>query len=42
MRTTIEKNYTTPKLEIVNIEADQCILTASTENVGNRNEDLDW
>jgi hypothetical protein len=38
----INQNYDTPTVVIMNIVTEQCILNGSIENIGNRNEDIDW
>lgn len=35
-------NYISPNVEIVSIEVEQCVLSASNEIIGNRNDDQDW
>ena len=35
-------NYIAPSMEVVRIEVEQCILSGSIENVGDRNPELDW
>jgi hypothetical protein len=35
-------NYISPEMEIVNIEVEQAILSASTEDLGMRNLDQEW
>jgi hypothetical protein len=44
MKKTIEQTYVTPEMLMVNFEMEQYVLTVSVqnENVGNRNDDIDW
>ena len=37
-----KSNYTAPEMEIMNIETEQCVLSSSIENIGNRNPDEGW
>lgn len=38
----IEKTYVSPEMEIVKIDVEQCIMTASAETLGHRNDELEW
>jgi len=38
----IEKTYVSPEMEIVKLDVEQCIMTASTETLGHRNDELEW
>ena len=42
MNMTKEIIYTSPSIEVVNIETEQCILAGSVENIGKRKEEIDW
>ena len=37
-----EQTYISPKMEVVYIEVEQSVLDASTEDLGLRNNDLNW
>ena len=37
-----QNNYISPEMEIVNIEVEQAILSASIENIGDTLEEIDW
>lgn len=37
-----QKNYISPEMEIINIEVEQAILNASTEELGTRYLDQEW
>ena len=37
-----QNNYISPEVEIVNIEVEQAILSASTEDLGMRCPDQEW
>ena len=42
MKNTTENIYISPEMEIVKIEVEQSILTASTERLGSWNEEQEW
>lgn len=35
-------NYMTPVIEIIDIEVEQAVLSASTEELGVKSPDLEW
>lgn len=37
-----KSNYTAPEVEIVNIETEQCVLSFSIEDIGDKNPDEGW
>lgn len=37
-----KSNYTAPEVEIMNIETEQCVLSSSIEDIGDRNPDEGW
>ena len=42
MKQRKEEIYIAPSMEVISIEVEQAILSASIENIGGRNEDMDW
>lgn len=42
MNSIQKQNYITPEVDVVMIELEQNVMTASTEDVGNTNPDIDW
>ena len=42
MKPRKEEIYIAPAMEVISIEVEQVILAASTENIGDTLEELDW
>ena len=42
MNFKINPNYITPQIELVNLEMEQSVLSASIEPIGTKNEEIDW
>ena len=42
MNFTINRNYITPEIELVNLEMEQSVLSASVEPVGKKQNEIDW
>ena len=42
MKERKEQAYITPFMEVISIEVEQSVLAASTENIGDTLEDMDW
>ena len=42
MNKITENIYIAPEMEMISLEVEQVILAASTENIGDTLEDIDW
>ena len=42
MNFKINPNYITPEIDLVNLEMEQSVLSASVEPVGNKQNEIDW
>ena len=42
MKVSKEQTYIAPTMEVISIDVEQVILAASTENIGDTLEEIDW